>query len=289
MQFFTRGKGRNRTIIPLTPPKSPILLVRPSRVTKESDTLLSAKGVSEYASKLKSKVDQYYGSTPLNVKIIEHQTNDSYMNSTGFAYEEKFTNPTPYSAILLDDDSIHVVPNITRLLQKGKIENIRDLMALDALVHEIGHLHGTYQPKQPTKFATFGEFVDEGLNHLLTTRFILQLPMTEKLRTEAKRKLRSMAGWPYRFAADFMGFVALIVSKGEPKEALTWLMELKTANPAKQKAMVRAALKITNKYFPDDWSEDADMGGTFTSGEELRTALKEETGKSFPFSWWVEM
>lgn len=51
MKFFTRGKGKNRTVHPISPPKIPLIIVRPSRIPRHDRYNLQAQFLKDIGRK----------------------------------------------------------------------------------------------------------------------------------------------------------------------------------------------------------------------------------------------
>jgi len=192
-------------------------------VTKAGDEEFNYKAM-EYSMK------QYYGVADAPpVKPVFHTSEAEY--DKVFGKEASSSEAYAFYRYWDDPPTIHFSPTATRLIAKGKIEDIHDFGAMESIAHEYEHHIGVFYGS--TSF-------DEGSTELLANRYAwMALSMDAKTRN----KLRGVNAFAYPDHVKMVGNTALIIHDFDETDAVDWLKKLRRSDQATQKEMVRDAEK----------------------------------------------
>jgi hypothetical protein len=277
--FYTKGKGKQRKVIPITKRtghkysyRTPLSLrdVREihesrSKRAKITDEALEAQITTNYEKWAKAPnkwdirgVDFFpaptvKGDFETNVKVLAYASEQYYNkelpNLKIYGYEKHndydkalgTTDAASKTAAYAKPElnELHFSPKTTKAIKRGKIETIDDFSALKAASHEIGHLMG----ETPT-----GTAFDEGTNELLATRFALNnIQMDKKLR----ENLRQSPPISYPDEVEMVWNTSLLINKGDEEKAIKWLTTFKTSDSSSKLKMREDAEQILASYEKD--------------------------------------
>jgi hypothetical protein len=150
-----------------------------------------------------------------------------------------------------EDQSIHINPYAAKVISDGEIKNAEEYQYFQSIFHEVGHgmgpggyAHEINHVGEPQEF--FGEGFDEGVNEILSQRFIMdniKMPrdLRRKLtRTETHDRVLYEQSSSYTDSQRTSAEIALLAGRGDERAAIDWLARLRYADT---EADARRAIK----------------------------------------------